>query len=108
MGANISLKIKVEVIVMKKNKKKKVGDSIILGTTCHNEHEKYRVPCEKQECRYWHAGKESQNCTMISSRQGEKTLQEIGDIFGVTRMRICQIEKLIFRKLITKASIKEL
>jgi len=93
---------------VKKTKKKKANDLIIHDTTCHNEHEKHRVSCQKQECRYWQSCKESQNCTMISARQGEKTLQEIGDIFGVTRMRICQIEKLIFRKLMTKASIKEL
>lgn len=80
----------------------------MLGTTCHNEHEKYKVPCEKKGCRYWQPSKDSQNCIMISARQGEKTLQEIGDIFGVTRMRICQIEKLIFKKLITKSELKEL
>jgi len=27
------------------------------------------------------------------------TLQQIGDIFGITRMRVCQIEKKILKKL---------
>ena len=27
------------------------------------------------------------------------TLQQIGDIFGVTRMRICQLEKKILKKI---------
>ena len=87
---------------------KKKKDLVILGTTCHNEHEKHKVPCQKKDCRYWQSSKKSQNCIMISARQGEKTLQEIGDIFGVTRMRICQIEKLIFKKLMTKCELKDL
>ena len=82
-------------------------DLVVIGTTCHNEHEKYGVACQKKGCRYWQPCKESQNCIMIASRQGEKTLQEIGDIFGVTRMRICQIEKLIFKKLISKPGLKD-
>jgi len=87
---------------------KKKNNLVVIGTTCHNEHEKYKVPCQKKGCRYWQPCEGSQNCIMISSRQGEKTLQEIGDIFGVTRMRICQIEKLIFKKLMTKCNLKEL
>ena len=87
---------------------KKKNNLVVIGTTCHNEHEKLKVPCQKKDCRYWQSSGESQNCIMISARQGEKTLQEIGDIFGVTRMRICQIEKLIFKKLMTKCSLKEL
>jgi DNA-directed RNA polymerase sigma subunit (sigma70/sigma32) len=38
---------------------------------------------------------ESLNCAIIEAEKGEHTLQEIGDIFGVTRMRICQMEKTI-------------
>jgi DNA-directed RNA polymerase specialized sigma subunit len=86
--------------------KKKNSDLVLMGTTCHNEHEKHKVSCQKQECRYWHASEKYQNCIQIASRSGEKTLQDIGDMFGVTRMRICQIEKLIFKKLLNKSDLK--
>jgi DNA-directed RNA polymerase specialized sigma subunit len=40
-----------------------------------------------------------QNCTLIASKKGPLSLQQIGDILGVTRMRICQIEKKVVEKL---------
>ena len=89
-------------LVMRKRK-----DEIAPGTTCFNEHEKYGVSCKKKECRYWQKMSDCQNCTLISSNQGSKTLQEIGDIFGVTRMRICQLEKIILEKLLSKSSLGE-
>ena len=39
---------------------------------------------------------------MIAADKGPMTLQEIGDIFGVTRMRICQIEKSVLKKLCSR------
>jgi len=45
---------------------------------------------------------DTQNCTLISASGGPKTLQEIGDVFGITRMRVCQIEKGILSKLSKK------
>ena len=78
-------------------------EDIVLGTTCFKEHEKYAVACKKKECRFWQKMDSCQNCTLISSNQGSKTLQEIGDIFGVTRMRICQLEKIILEKLLSKS-----
>ena len=36
---------------------------------------------------------------MLAAKEGPMTLQEIGEIFDVTRMRICQIEKSIMKKM---------
>ena len=41
----------------------------------------------------------SQNCTVNSAKKGTLTLQEIGEIYQITRMRVCQIEKLIIDKI---------
>jgi len=68
---------------------------------CFEAHECYNACCKKQECRQWIDHKESMNCTIIAAKRGPMTLQQIGDIFGVTRMRICQIEKKIIKKIET-------
>ena len=71
---------------------------VVQGTTCFSEHKKHNIDCPKDECPYWQKGCKN-NCVLISANNKEMTLQEIGDIFGVTRMRICQIEKIIINKL---------
>jgi DNA-directed RNA polymerase specialized sigma subunit len=47
----------------------------------------------------WIKASEHQNCTLIASKKGPMSLQQIGEILGVTRMRICQIEKKVIEKL---------
>ena len=74
-------------------------DTIILGTTCFNEHKNRGIPCNKSTCRYWIDNRVSQNCTIIAANDHDHTLQDIGEIFGITRMRVCQIEKNIMGKL---------
>lgn len=71
----------------------------VKNTTCHGVHEKYNKSCKKASCKYWFNCKENLNCVLIAARTGPMTLQEIGDRFNVTRMRVCQIEKTIFKKL---------
>jgi DNA-directed RNA polymerase sigma subunit (sigma70/sigma32) len=45
------------------------------------------------------------NCIInkVNNTTADLTLQDIGDIFGITRMRICQIEKQTLNKLSKKS-----
>ena len=62
---------------------------------CYELHESIETPCKKEECRYWIDLEKCKNCVIIGSKEGPMTLQSIGDIFGITRMRVCQIEKKV-------------
>ena len=74
--------------------------SVLKNTTCFKEHEKRNLTCKKKSCKYWLKHSSSKNCAIIASNTGEfKTLQQIGDMFGLTRMRICQIEKVALSKI---------
>ena len=74
-------------------------NKILTDTTCFNEHKKANKKCEKLNCRYWLDCSMHNNCVILASEKGPRTLQEIGDLNGLTRMRICQIEKSALGKL---------
>jgi len=71
---------------------------------CFEKNKEKNKNCNKKSCKYWIKCKSFKNCTIIAAEDGPKTLQEIGTIFDVTRMRVCQIEKDIVKKI--KAKIK--
>ena len=66
---------------------------------CYEVCEKTKLVCKKESCRHWIKLEDNLNCTLLASREGPMTLQKIGDIFGITRMRICQIEKKVLDKI---------
>lgn len=66
-----------------------------MHQTCFEVHEDAAVPCKKETCRFWVECGHHMNCALIGARAGTHTLQEIGEIFGITRMRVCQIEREI-------------
>ena len=68
---------------------------------CFEAHATYCTPCKKKTCRYWINSHDNYNCTILASKNGPMTLQQIGEIFGITRMRVCQIEKKILKKIST-------
>lgn len=81
-----------------------VNDSIVQGLTCYNAQAQYNVNCGRKNCQHWINNVSSHNCVILAAQDGPHTLQKIGQIYDLTRMRICQIEKAIFEK-IRKASI---
>ena len=74
-------------------------DHIVKNTTCFKEHKKFGKECKNKSCRQWVSCAEYLNCAVIAAEKGSRTLQEIGDLHGLTRMRICQIEKSALRKI---------
>jgi len=66
---------------------------------CYTQVASKSVPCKEKDCRHFLNSNDDLNCSIIAANDGPKTLQEIGDYYGISRMRICQIEKAILKKL---------
>ena len=77
---------------------------------CFEYNNNAKNKCDKGSCRYWINQDKFQNCCLIAANEENSktddkfTLQDIGDMFKVTRMRICQIEKIAIKKLKDKFS----
>lgn len=70
------------------------------NNTCFSAHKSCKKNCINSSCRYWHDLEESNNCIINKVNENKDlTLQDIGDLFGITRMRVCQIEKNTLKKL---------
>ena len=67
--------------------------------TCFATCKKHKIQCSNNKCRAWFKSREYRNCAILASEDGPMTLQNIGDLFKLTRMRICQIEKNAISKI---------
>ncbi len=72
-----------------------MAHSTEVAELCYERNQRCLSRCSRRDCRYWIAYGEAQNCTLIAASKGPMTLQQIGEIIGVTRMRVCQLEKKI-------------
>lgn len=84
------------------------NDNKFQNTTCFSAHKKCNKVCANSSCRHWHdlEGKNN-NCiiNLVNNSREDFTLQEIGNLFNITRMRVCQIEKQTLAKLNKKISL---
>jgi hypothetical protein len=72
---------------------------VVKKTSCFKVLNDHKVDCQRKKCDYWIDNEKSHNCVNILAKNGPYTLQEIGNFYGLTRMRICQIEKDIYEKI---------
>lgn len=57
--------------------------------------------CENRKCEF-NCSKHRKSCALVSllsEESGRLTLQDVGSMFDLSRMRICQIEKSIIKKI---------
>jgi hypothetical protein len=72
----------------------------VMGQPCWAVCQSQNLTCNKRSCRYWIKGHtEFQNCTLLAAEKGPYTLQKVGEFVGLTRMRVCQIEKNALAKI---------
>lgn len=74
-------------------------DDELDSNKCYVIVQNANVCCPERSCRYFLHAPGDLNCAIVAAQDGPKTLQEIGDYYGISRMRICQIEKSILGKL---------
>tara|TARA_R110000824_G_scaffold373862_2_gene564305 strand:+ start:1189 stop:1437 length:249 start_codon:yes stop_codon:yes gene_type:complete len=61
---------------------------------------KYKVACPNDDCRQWMEYEEDLNCALISVElNGKQTLREVSKRFGVSFVRIKQIQDAAVKKL---------
>ena len=79
--------------------KKNTKLPILKDSTCYEAVEKSNCECQRKGCKQWIDFQRGKNCMLLTTQNGPLTLNEIGKIYGLTRMRICQIEKNIYQKI---------
>ena len=83
----------------------KNSENVCKRLTCYERHDNENTQCLKNNCDHW-VNSNTSNCAIICSKQ-KLTFEQIGKMFDLTRMRICQIEKKALKKIRYSILIKK-
>jgi DNA-directed RNA polymerase sigma subunit (sigma70/sigma32) len=80
-------------------------------TTCFDLLKKFSQDCRcaNKNCKFNFASSQK-SCLLVQFLDSENenlSLQELGDIFNISRMRVCQIEKGIIRKIVSEENTQD-
>lgn len=79
----------------------KFGDLRECAATCMKE--RVACPSENSDCRQWMEYEDDLNCALISVKiNGKQTLREVSKRFGVSFVRIKQIQDAAMKKLLKR------
>jgi len=68
--------------------------------TCFENCRLIRRCCKNTTCRHSINNDQYLNCSLLAVKKGQaQTLASIGKVFNLTRMRICQVEKVAIKKI---------
>jgi hypothetical protein len=68
--------------------------------TCFENCRLLEMSCKNTTCRHAVINDTHFNCSLLAIKNGQgQTLADIGKVFNLTRMRICQIEKAAIKKI---------
>lgn len=87
------------------NPNKEIQEEIETCFTTLNKRNDSLV-CENRKCEF-NCSRHKKSCAVVAllnEESGRLTLQDVGDMFDLSRMRICQIEKSIINKIKEKVS----
>ncbi len=85
--------------MIKSKNNKRLRSLPVQNETCFSVYERLNVKCENQKCRYWFQHSDFQNCVINAANKRTFKQEELGNLYGLTRMRVCQLEKLIINQL---------
>lgn len=83
--------------------------SVLLQSRCPNNSSSWpTMSCLKRDCPWWVIGPQYNNCSFLAAEIGGHTLEEIGNMLGVSRERVRQIEDLALKKLRKRSELKDI
>lgn len=100
MAFGRSIKERIEILLGKQSK--------ILSERCPRGFTTWpETGCTKNKCVWWINSSLYKNCSFLAAQIRDHTLSEIGDMMGISRERVRQIEGIAIRKLRFSFRVKE-